>query len=262
MGLFSTSPPLSEREASWIEASFRELLECFGAKFFLAREMVLPNDHYFPERFDGSIECLEQLKDRIAFHMGVDPGSAEVEYLPDESSHSRTGVAGLPEFGYAVYDTSNLIHHRRQADGRHVIQVRVELVRRPQRLVASLAHELAHLLLEMPAEAEEERERLELITDLTTVFCGMGIFNANAASDFRQWQDSRRNGWSVRRLGYLSEPQFAHALAYFSMIKGDFEPSWEKYLNVNLRAYLKASLASLQRECGPKNASALRSTGN
>jgi hypothetical protein len=55
----------------------------------------------------------------------------------------------------------------------------------------------------IPREAPDS----EPLTDLLTVFFGAGIFTANSAFQFGQWQTHSHQGWQATRLGYLSEEQ-------------------------------------------------------
>lgn len=89
------------------------------------------------------------------------------------------------------------------------------------------------------------------MTDLLTVFLGFGIFTSNAAGRFTQFQDERRQGWSMQRLGYLNEPIYGYALARFarerSMIGIEDGRDWIAHLSTNVRTYYKRSLAFLEK---------------
>ena len=76
----------------------------------------------------------------------------------------------------------------------------------------------------------------EPMTDLLTVYLGLGIFTANSASRFRQFQDERRVGWATQRLGYLSERVFGYALAKFATERSDHKAEWSKHLSSNDRS--------------------------
>jgi hypothetical protein len=52
-------------------------------------------------------------------------------------------------------------------------------------------------------------------------------------------------GWSTRRLGYLSEELFGYALARYALERGEEKPSWKSYLSTNVLAYMKRSSAWL-----------------
>jgi hypothetical protein len=55
----------------------------------------------------------------------------------------------------------------------------------------------------------------EPLTDSTTVFFGLGLFNANEA--FKTFKDFKSYGWSTQ--GYLSQTQWGYALALFAHIR-------------------------------------------
>jgi len=80
-----------------------------------------------------------------------------------------------------------------------------------------------------------------------TVFLGMGIFSANSAARFRQFQDDRRSGWSTQRLGYLPEPVFGYALAKFALERGEDKPSWSRHLSPNVHSDFKHSKRWLEQ---------------
>jgi hypothetical protein len=87
----------------------------------------------------------------------------------------------------------------------------------------------------------------EPMTDLLTVFLGLGVFTANSAGRFKQFQDDRSQGWSMQRMGYLPEEVFGYALARFTVERGEDKPEWLRHLSTNVRAYFKRSRAWLAR---------------
>ncbi len=101
-------------------------------------------------------------------------------------------------------------------DGVVTITYASDLVDDPHRLVSTLAHELAHYLL---SKVEEEPpggwELHELATELTVAYTGFGIFGANTAFHFEQFQEAGRQGWRSQRNGYLSNETWVLALATF-----------------------------------------------
>jgi len=81
----------------------------------------------------------------------------------------------------------------------------------------------------------------EPMTDLLTVFVGLGIFTANSAARFKQFQDDRKIGWSTQRLGYLPERVFGYALARFATERGEHKPDWARHLSPNVKSDFKNS---------------------
>jgi hypothetical protein len=80
------------------------------------------------------------------------------------------------------------------------------------------------------------------MTDLVTVFYGLGIFNANSSFVFEQWTNSQFQGWRAGSAGYMSEEMFGYALALFARRRGETKPAWSKFLSTNVRSYMKSSL--------------------
>ncbi len=133
-----------------------------------------------------------------------------------------------------------LYHEMKTEEGtpRAKVQINGTMLEEPETMIATMAHELAHVLLLGDGKIPRDLEKMEPLTDLMTVFSGFGVFNANAA--FVQKRDSR--GWSVGRLGYLSVQEYAYGLAVFAWIRGERDPSWAKELSRTVRVYMQDSL--------------------
>ena len=119
-------------------------------------------------------------------------------------------------------------------------------------LVGTLAHELGHVILLRPELVGRDEPDMEPLNDLLTVFLGFGIFSANSAFRFEQHTDNYSQGWSTRRLGYLSEELFGYALARFTLERGEAKPEWRSFLSTNVAVYMKRSLAWLEAEGPPR----------
>jgi hypothetical protein len=86
-------------------------------------------------------------------------------------------------------------------------------------LVATFAHELAHYLTHgFGEEAPGGEENREFATDVGSVFLGFGVFAANSSFAFERIGQGAFKGWSVRRKGYLPEPDLLFALAIFAAL--------------------------------------------
>ncbi len=85
---------------------------------------------------------------------------------------------------------------------------------------------------------------------MLTVFLGLGIFTANAAFRFNQWQDGQMQGWSTQRSGYLTEPEWGYALACYAWVRGEAAPDWAEHLVDGVRLPLRESLRCFEQN-GP-----------
>jgi len=84
----------------------------------------------------------------------------------------------------------------------------------------------------------------ELLTDLTVVHFGLGLFLANSprnwASAYTQWP-----GTSLLKPEYMTPPMFGWALAHLAWFRGEARPEWSRHLTGDARANLKQGLRYL-----------------
>jgi hypothetical protein len=245
---FSPKLPVTSEDREWADHAFDRLSLLLGRHRMLEAEVILPTEEHFPDLYDGSKETLEMMFQRICGYMGVKPEQVDLEVFADEraelrdllpywSGHSR-GCAGL-----YVHATD---------ESRMVIALNDSQLKDPLALVATLAHELGHAILLGKRLVHREEADMEQLTDLVTVFLGLGIFTANTAARFQQHDDGRKRGWSMQRLGYLPEQVCGYALAKFAFERGEDRPQWLKYLSTNVKADYKQSHAWLLRNSGRK----------
>jgi hypothetical protein len=126
-----------------------------------------------------------------------------------------------------------------------LVALRSSQFKDPLSLVATVAHELGHVILLGGGLLSPQTSDHEPLTDLLAVFLGLGIFNANASGQFKQHQEERKYGWSVKRLGYLPQQAYGYALAKFAREREENNPAWAKYLSTNVHAYFKQSTSWL-----------------
>ena len=230
MALFAPRSPVEERERRWIEKMLGWCAEQFG-RGPLGADVLLPTPDFFPGRYEGSVSDVHDLVDLVRAYLRVDPREIVVE-LYDQS------VPSLPR---ALTAGRSIAGHYRVRDGLGVISVGVEDAPDPRRVVAVAAHELCHHKLLFTGLVGANEPDHEPLTDLTTVFFGLGVFTANAAFTFSQGS----RGWQRRQLGYLNQPMFGYALAYVARMRGEADPAWARYLDVNPRGYFKQGMRYL-----------------
>lgn len=240
MGLFTPGCPVVDREREWIEESLHWLRDQFGGKPLTA-PVTLPTRDYFPPPFSGSKDEVRALVARVAGYMSA-RADIRVEFS-DDFDHARDlqrGIRGAGRISGAagVYTRSH--------SGQPVITIDRASVRQPARLLAVIAHELGHVRLIGEKRVSADRRDGEPLTDLATVYLGMGIFTANAAFDFSQTSDSRTYSWQAQRLGYMTEQMFGFGLACYAVMREEPDPSWARYLDTNPRVYMKRGIRYLR----------------
>lgn len=245
MELFAGKCPVGAQEQGWIQDSMSWLATTFEADD-LSRAVVLPTAEYFPPPYDGSDADMRAAVHKVAKYMGVQAPRLTVTFsdeLKDINERNRAlPVAGGHRGAAGVYE---------QHKGKNVITLDRSNATKPARLLAVIAHELAHVRLLGERKIPASRKDGEPLTDLTTIFLGMGIFTANAAFEFTRYSGASTSGWSTSKLGYLTERMFGYGLACHAWLREEPRPAWAKYLDTNPRAYLKHGLRYLARSAEP-----------
>jgi hypothetical protein len=231
--------PVRPVEQVWIERSMDWLVAQFGRERLLG-EVVLPTDDYFPGAYRGGRDDVRAVVGRLCAHMGIDPARIVLEHDEGDdsslSAHVPVTTRGAGAAG----------HHRRSG-GRSIIGIRDDQAARPTALVATVAHELGHVLLLGDERIAVDRADHEPLTDLLTVYFGLGIFAANAAFEFARETTGEYHYTRTSRLGYLTEPMYGYALARYAWLRGEAKPAWAKYLDTNPRVVLQRGLRYLDR---------------
>lgn len=128
-----------------------------------------------------------------------------------------------------------------------VIHYDPALLASPERLTATFAHELAHLLghtLGMPPGGADLEEHA---TDCIAVYLGFGIFLANSARHFSQFSDGQVQGWQSSTAGYLSENALVTLTAMFVRLFGLQSAPASAFLKPYLRSDFAKALKYIDR---------------
>jgi hypothetical protein len=85
----------------------------------------------------------------------------------------------------------------------------------------------------------------ELLTDLTAVYHGFGVFLANnprkSTGELAYWP-----GTNLRQPEYVSEPMLGYAMAHIAWFRDEDRPAWSKALRPAPRAVFKQGLRYLR----------------
>jgi len=235
-GLFPPSCPCDPAAKEWVEDRLRWLNAEFDDHAFNGRRLVLPTPEFFPDAYDGSRPAVRTLLSRVCGYIDVDPDSVTLKFvanarkiwLVNESGQYLPHVAGTYE----------------EDEGKFIIRIDKSELIYPMNLVGTMAHELAHARLLGEGRIGSEAYDNELLTDLTTVFFGLGIFLANTP---RNWESTytRWPGTDLLKPEYMAPPMFGYALAHLAWFRGEEMPPWAKYLHRNARADFTQSLRFL-----------------
>lgn len=208
--------PVDEATKVWLEDAFLILLDIFGKENTQNRKVLLPERIDFPIRYDGSERAALETLRIIANQMEVPIESIKLDFYDEHLRQMTSGTPGGMYWGKGENNKFEISLARQKLD-------------EPENMIAILAHEVAHIKLLGENRMEENDEP---ITDLTTIFFGLGIFNANAA--FQTFSDAKYYGWS--QSGYLTQMEWGYALALFAYLRHEQQPGWVNYLCKNVKA--------------------------
>lgn len=232
MGWFSSACPVDDETRDWIDSSFRWLIDELGLDVLRSVEVVLPTEEFFPDAFDGSRSSIRTMLNRVCEYMDVDPKMIEVSFDKANSHiHPLTADGEFRSHALGTYQMGG--------NGKYQISLEELQAANPEQLVATIAHELGHVILLGENRLDPAHPDHEPLTDLVTVFYGLGVFNANAAVIFEQWTNPQFQGWQIGRSGYLTEEIYGYALALFAKLRNETSPGWASHLTTNVRSYFK-----------------------
>lgn len=226
---FGSKPecPVDPNTREWIEERWGWLTEQFGGERLRTARVILPTPEFFPDTWTGTADDARQMLDRVCGYIGIAPETVELSLYQDcnpvYDGGLRQGTAGL--------------YH--EEDGRFRIWIEASNLSDPLALVATMAHELGHVHLLGHGRVSPDTEDHEPLTDLLTVFLGLGLFSANSVIRENYWDAGAVSGWSIGRRGYLTMSAFGYALALFARTRGEMEPDWANGLRADVRSAFK-----------------------
>jgi hypothetical protein len=228
--------PVDPTMREWIDKRWHWLEAEFGLDRLLDIPVILPRAEFFPDPYHGTSDDARRMLDKVCEYMGIDPSTIEFKVYADDN----------PVFdGKFQQRTLGLYESE---EGTFRIWVEYSNLADPLRMVATMAHELGHVYLLGHGRITDDIEDHEPLTDLLTVFLGMGVFTANAVI---RDQESGFGAYRVRqtsRGGYLGMREYGYAFAKFARARGEDGSAWVRELRPDVRAAFKQAMRFLAEE--------------
>ena len=249
MSLFGPTRPLAADEWEWQLAAFRWLLDEFGGvEAHRTGLLATPDGACFPDgqaKGDArAAELLNQVMDIAGIadwpvRLVMDDGDAAFRPVSD--------TVALTSSGTSAAGTFQLVSDGSGGSIAEIVASRSQLADEAA-MVATLGHEVAHYWLCGTARPIPGGEACrELLTDLTAVFLGFGIFLGNSARYGYHTTDAAGGsvgaGWYLSGWqGYLSERALMTALAISETLAGRDAMAAAPYLKPHLAQDLQLAM--------------------
>ena len=210
--------PVTPNVQAWLDGRVAWIAQEFGIER-LRDELVLPNDDFFPDQYDGTEDDARRLFEQVCEYMKIDPSRVDLRFYKVGDRRTLAHLDDCP-------DEAGFFQDR---NGRAIVQVEESQFSDPHKLVAVFARKLAHVHLHGDNRLQKDADDGELVTDLLAVFLGFGVFMANAASG------SSAILGLIAGLGYLSDCECAYALSILAWLHCKGKPPWASLVRPNVR---------------------------
>jgi hypothetical protein len=228
--------PIDTNYREWIDRRWKWLEDEFGLDRLLIAPVVVPRSQYFPDRYRGTEEDAQRMLGRVCTYMGIDPATIELilyeDNTPSYEGHWRESTDGL---------------YQSHGD-RFRIWIEVSNLDDPLAMAATMSHELGHVHLLGHGRVSEDADDQEPLTDLLTVFLGLGVITANSVIREHYWREGNSSGWKMRRRGYLGMPEYGYALSLFARARGEDGSNFLNELRLDVRSSFRQSMRFLDAE--------------
>ncbi|ODB82365.1 hypothetical protein A3194_19100 [Candidatus Thiodiazotropha endoloripes] len=239
---FRKKPLLTEQDTRFQIECYRWLLTHFGGDdFYKEAQLVLPTGDYFPSIVDSNESAAQTTLKQVMKYAGMENWPVTLQ-VQEEDPNLRVA----PTLTVQNVEQSPLGTFSVDENNEATITYNPKLTDDPTQMVATFAHELSHYLTgTAPEPPPGGWENWEFATDIGATFLSFGIFQANAAFNFRQHASVDAIGWQSSGGGYLTEAEHSYALAIFLRLK-ELDPEIAyPHCDANVKGYLKRALVEL-----------------
>ncbi len=236
-------PTVTPEDKEWIEDAFIWFEDQYGRDFLKNLRIVEPTKEFFNHQFTGTEADAEFALNKITEFMDIKGANIELYYFseaPMEFEDEGVVVTQNTE-GTGTKDTYALGKYSENGPNKFEIGLELKQLKNPQSMIATLAHELSHLILLGEGRIDENQEEL---TELNCIALGFGIFTSNSIFNFQQWQGTIHQGWQANRLGYIPEQVAAYAMAIFNNYQNN-PTNWSEHLNKGIKKMYEKNLKYL-----------------
>ncbi|MBD81174.1 MAG: hypothetical protein CL840_19810 [Crocinitomicaceae bacterium] len=220
--------PISEELRNYIEGNLLWLFQEFESPQENQIRIITPRKSDFPFEWENDEKTAQNACGFVSDIMQIDTSSVQLEFYKNPVNRVGQGDQTIfLESDESDPQASGLYFGKNEA-GKFVIAIDKSNLNNPELILSTLSHELAHIKLLGENRIEENDE---MLTDLTSLYFGFGIFGANTSFSFYNTNES----WGYRKNGYLTDIEWAYALAFYGFLVYETNPAWTKFLSPSMQ---------------------------
>jgi len=242
---WQAKPTIDPDDEEWQLGAWAWLLDNLGGIDAIRRHPTrFPRNADFPRSGLSGHAHVEFVFVHLCSLLGLDPAKFELRSQENAiNPHLDTFalVQNLPVEPAGTYQLD---------ENREIVTYEPSAARDLEHLISVLAHELCHsILFSIPTRPADWGDNEEFMTDLAVAFHGFGIFSGNQSFQFTQFRDDATGaqGWSTRRLGYLTQNEWGFALAMRAVLTGEDIAPIKECSSPALHTHFKKNLKYLSK---------------
>jgi len=225
--------PITEEDKLWLEDDLNWLKMELGEEHFMKIQTIRPTKEFYDRNFDGTEADAEFVLQKTMELMSIQDVDIQLEYFNDSPIEMADGtILSSPADLNGSWESASGTYQ--QTENGIIISIEQKQLKDPISLIATIAHELAHQILLGENRIEENDE---ILTDLTAITYGFGIFIGN--SQFRFGSQSFAWEWSSQ--GYLPEQIIAYSMAWLSKKRNE-STEYSRFLNKSMKNHFDQSM--------------------
>lgn len=216
---------IDQVDVEFVDRTHDWIIDWFGEKYLRTKQVIIPAD-FFRTGYSGKKKDILRLNRLLCTIMDINIDDIDFRYMVGDQAHRS-----LDGFVHGLVEGSGIGGTYSEINSNSVIHIDESIIPDPIAMVAVTAHELSHYKLISQNRITEDDEHL---TDMLPTYYGLGLFTSGSVANVRNYNGPGTQGWSVRKLGYLSEYLHGYLLAKWVVFKKYNPKQFKKIMKPNV----------------------------
>ena len=244
---FRRKPLLDPETSDWMFEHVEWLLTHHAHRSAFASTRLLPlSERHFPIDDLGGHGAAQRLLEHVKAYAFVDHLNVTLRADPTSGRFDQGGAGHMPQPRMTAAGTYRFTGYNTE------ITYDKRLVERPAELIAILAHEISHAVLDFGSDRPAPSEADEMLTDLSAIFLGFGFYLMVFRYETRVASPEVAREWATYFSEYMSLREICFATALYALLKSADKATTLSHAGAvvgpDARAHLKRAFADLERD--------------